>query len=170
MWYEFSGQKNGICQWAQLPLAVSDVYRHGPWHAHPFFPSLPRWMCARQCALMVMIQHMSWAGEDLRRRGHQSHVLVERGGRQALDLWIILQCQPRGVPICALLSFPLQRWQMHHRKWKYWELPGHLSGVVLDGVGWGCFRWGDCVWQDERSSVTNNIVYRWKLRCFFFDT
>lgn len=116
-------------------LAISDVYRHAPWHAHLFFPSLPRWMSARQCAVMVMIQHMSWAGEDLRRRGHQSHVLGKRGGRQAFDLWIILQCQRRGVPICALLSFPLQRWQMHHRKWKYWELPRHLSGTILDGVG-----------------------------------
>lgn len=59
------------------------------------------------------------AGEALRRRRHPSHVRVRRRGGPALVPQLILHCQPRGVPICALFLRWLQRWQMHRRLRKY---------------------------------------------------
>lgn len=46
-----------------------------------------------------------------------------------------------GVPICAPLCPPAQRWQMCPPQWKYWELLGHLSGNI-----WAIWKITFCKW------------------------
>lgn len=53
-----------------------------------------------------------------------------------------------GVPICALLRPPSQRWQMCRPPRKYWELPGHLSGNI-----WAIWEITFCKWTQIETYV-----------------
>lgn len=53
----------------------------------------------------------------------------------------------RGSHLCPTLPAS-QRWQMCHLQWKYWELPGHLSGNI-----WAIWKITFCKWTQIKMYV-----------------